>query len=87
MRAWLDEDVEGQRILRHLSAAADSWDLLGRPDSELYRGVRLAQALEWRARADPVLTDTEIAFLDAAERVEVSERRAAEVRARAQARP
>src|SRR6476661_6721858 len=25
LRAWLDEDVEGQRILRHLTMAADSW--------------------------------------------------------------
>ena len=49
LRGWLDDDVEGQRILHHLTAAADAWDTMGRPDSELYRGVRLAQALEWRA--------------------------------------
>ena len=48
LRGWLDEDVEGQRILRHLTTAADTWDAMARPDSELYRGVRLAQALEWR---------------------------------------
>ena len=65
LRGWLDDDVEGQRILRHLAAAADAWDAMGRPDSELYRGVRLAQALEWRDRADPDLTPTEQAFLDA----------------------
>ena len=50
LRDWLEEDVEGQRILHHLASAADSWDALGRPDSELYRGVRLAKALDWRAR-------------------------------------
>ena len=43
LRGWLDDDVEGQRILRHLAGAADTWDTMGRPDSELYRGVRLAQ--------------------------------------------
>ena len=43
LRTWLDDDVDGQRILHHLSAAADGWDGLGRPDSELYRGIRLAQ--------------------------------------------
>ena len=86
LRTWLDEDVEGQRILRHLSASADSWDQLGRADSELYRGVRLAQALEWRARASVILTETETAFLDAAEGLEVSERRAVEGRARDQTR-
>ena len=51
LRGWLDDDVEGQRILRHLTAAADTWDAMGRPDSELYRGARLAQALDWRDRS------------------------------------
>ena len=86
LRAWLDEDMEGQRIRQHLTAAADAWDTLGRPDSELYRGVRLTQALQWRERADTRLTATELAFLDAADRNEQSERRAEQVRARAQAR-
>ena len=49
LRGWLDDDVEGQRILRHLTMAADTWDAMARPDSELYRGVRLAQALDWRS--------------------------------------
>ena len=38
LRNWLDDDVEGQRILRHLALTADAWDGMGRPDSELYRG-------------------------------------------------
>ncbi len=50
LRGWLDDDVEGQRILHHLVGAADAWDTLGRPDSELYRGVRLARALDWQSR-------------------------------------
>ena len=86
LQGWLEEDVEGQRILHHLSAAADSWDLLGRTDSELYRGARLSQALEWRARGNPTLTETEVAFLNAAEQAEESARRDVEVRARVQAR-
>ena len=86
LRAWLDDDVEGQRILHHLSGAADAWDSMGRPDSELYRGVRLSQALQWRATTDTSLTDTEVDFLEAAEQNDRNERRAAEVRARAQAR-
>ena len=54
LRTWLDEDMEGQRIRQHLTAAADGWDTLGRPDSELYRGVRLTQALAVaRARRHP----------------------------------
>ena len=87
LRTWLDEDVDGQRILRHLSTSADSWHQLGRAEQpELYRGVRLAQALEWRTQARVVLTDTETAFLDAAERLDELDRRAAEERARGEAR-
>ena len=68
LRGWLEDDVEGQRILHHLSTTADTWDALGRPASELYRGVRLAQALEWRDRPHPELNETETAFLDAVRR-------------------
>jgi WD40 repeat protein/DNA-binding SARP family transcriptional activator len=67
LRGWLDDDVEGQRTLRHLAVAADTWDAMGRPDSELYRGVRLARAVDWRERASPDLTRTERAFLAASE--------------------
>jgi hypothetical protein len=63
LRDWLDEDVEGQRILHHLATAADSWDALGRPDSELYRGVRLAKALDWRARTSPALSNSRTGVL------------------------
>jgi WD40 repeat protein/DNA-binding SARP family transcriptional activator len=65
LRGWLDDDVEGQRIWRHVSAAAESWDAMGRPASELYRGVRLDQAVEWRDRATPDLNALERTFLDA----------------------
>jgi WD40 repeat protein/DNA-binding SARP family transcriptional activator len=86
LRDWLGDDIEGQRILRHLTGAADTWEAMGRPDSELYRGARLAQALDWRQRATPDLTPTERAFLDAGEALADTERRAAETRARQQAR-
>jgi WD40 repeat protein/DNA-binding SARP family transcriptional activator len=82
LQDWLEEDVEGQRILRHLSIAADSWDSMGRPDSEVYRGTRLASALEWRAQASPDLTDTEQEFLDAGRRLADAEEYTATVHAR-----
>ncbi|WP_168218487.1 BTAD domain-containing putative transcriptional regulator [Nocardioides eburneiflavus] len=86
LRSWLDDDVEGQRLLHHLSAAADAWDSMGRPDSELYRGVRLVRALDWKDRTTSALTETERAFLDRARTVaEIEEQTAAE-RARSQAR-
>lgn len=65
LQEWLAEDVEGQRIMRHLSSASTSWDAMGRPDSELYRGIRLSAATHWRDEAGPVLAPVEVAFLDA----------------------
>jgi WD40 repeat protein/DNA-binding SARP family transcriptional activator len=64
LRGWLDDDADGQRVLRHLSGAAVAWDSMGRPDTELYRGVRLRTTVEWRERTRPTLTDTERDFLD-----------------------
>ena len=86
LRGWLDDDVEGQRILRHLAMAADTWDAMARPDSELYRGVRLAQALDWRDQAHPDLTPTEQTFLDTSRNVAEAERHTAETRAQHQTR-
>ena len=85
LQTWLDDDVEGQRILRHLALAADAWDGMGRPDTELYRGVRLGQALAWRTRANPDLTPTERSFLDASAEQERAEAATAEQRLRHQA--
>ena len=66
LKEWLADDVEGQRIMRHLGATAAAWDAMGRPDSELYRGSRLTTALHWRDAAGPALTEVEREFLDAA---------------------
>lgn len=86
LRGWLDDDVEGQRMLHHLSTAADAWDSMGRPASELYRGVRLARIHDWRASSTTPLTDTELAFLAASHDQAELEERSAEEHARAQAR-
>lgn len=81
LREWLDEDVVGQRIMHHLSDAAEAWLALGRPDSELYRGVRLARALEWRDRSPVALSEVEQEFLDAGRRLSEAELRDARERA------
>ncbi|HEX6246629.1 MAG TPA: BTAD domain-containing putative transcriptional regulator [Nocardioidaceae bacterium] len=86
LRAWLDEDVDGHRIMRHLVIAAETWDAMGRPESELYRGVRQAQASEWRRRVAPDLTPTERAFLEAGEQLAKREHRATEEKVRYQRR-
>jgi DNA-binding SARP family transcriptional activator/ABC-type glycerol-3-phosphate transport system substrate-binding protein len=76
LKGWLDDDVEGQRVLRHLSLAAGTWESMDRPDSELYRGVRLAQVSEWRDANEPELTEPEQAFLAASTRLAEAEQRA-----------
>ncbi len=78
LRGWLDDDVDGQRLFRHLAGAADAWDAMDRPESELYRGTRLTRTLEWRDRARPDLSDTETAFLEASAALSESELRAAQ---------
>ncbi len=86
LRGWLDDDVEGQRIRHHLSAAADAWEALGRPHSELYRGVRLARALDWRADKGTALTEVEQQFLEESSHHAEAEQQSIAERARAQAR-
>ena len=86
LRSWLDDDVDGLRIMRHLTVAAESWDELGRPDSELYRGVRQARAAEWRRGHDPQLTPAERAFLDASAQLSEVEERATQEQVRRERR-
>ena len=86
LREWLEEDVEGRRTLHHLVTAADAWEDLGRPHSELYRGIRLSRAAAWREDAAPELTTVEGDFLDASAATAADEERAAQERVRVQDR-
>ncbi len=81
LQDWLADDAQGQQIRHHLAASADAWDRLGRPDSELYRGIRLAQAVDWREQADPDLPGVEGHFLEASQQQVDAELRAARERA------
>jgi WD40 repeat protein/DNA-binding SARP family transcriptional activator len=65
LRAWLDEDVQGRQLHRRLADAARAWDADDRDSGGLYRGARLAAALDWAAAHQPELNATERAFLDA----------------------
>ena len=49
LREWLS-DREGQRLRAQITESAKEWEQHKRDDSVLYRGVRLAQALEWREK-------------------------------------
>ena len=86
LQTWLEDDAEGQRIMRHLVASAEDWDTFGRPDSELYRGGRLETAIEWRDHVNPDLTLVERDFLEASSSLNASELAATAERAHAEAR-
>jgi WD40 repeat protein len=65
LRAWVAEDREGLRALRHLTAAAESWGAGGRDTGDLYRGTRLEAAVEYADARQADLTGLERDFLDA----------------------
>ena len=84
LRAWLDQDVAGARVARHLALAAEDWDTGGRADSDLYRGGRLDAALELEPGA--VVTPLEQTFLTASSELAAAERKAADDRRRLEVR-
>jgi WD40 repeat protein/DNA-binding SARP family transcriptional activator len=62
---WLEEDVQARALHRHLTRAAMEWDVAARDPSELYRGARLAAALDWlRVASDDRLNRVEREFLE-----------------------
>src|SRR5262249_27506086 len=75
LAAWGDADREGRRVQRHVTEAAARWEAGRRDAGELYRGARLAAALDWADREGgrASLNTLEREFLDAS--------RAASVRA------
>ncbi len=64
IRRWLDQDTDDLRVLRHIDEAAHAWNAGGRVESDLYTGVRLQGALEWRSRGPRSLSTTEELFLN-----------------------
>jgi|GEM_PF-1729778 len=65
LRAWLDEDREGLRLQRQLAQATQEWEMMQHDPNALYRGARLAQALEWATTNRDDLSAREQEFLDA----------------------
>ena len=68
LREWIEEDAEGRRLRRHVTQAATEWDAAGRDQGELYRGARLAAALDWSADHAFELNELERAFVSAESR-------------------
>src|SRR5439155_12413779 len=77
-RTWLEEDRIGRRVHAHLTGAADDWDARDRDPGELYRGARLASALDWAAQHGDQLNALEREFIQSsrmdAERTERRQR-------------
>ncbi len=82
LRAWVEEDRVGLRIHLRLTEAVREWERLGRDESALYRGARLAEALEWREQNDGSLNGAERGFLLVSEAAQRSELEAARRRSR-----
>ena len=75
LRQWLDEDRESLRLHRHITEAAQAWQAMGRDPGELYRGGRLAQAVEWANQPGNIdaLNAQERDFLTASKEMEERE--------------
>jgi WD40 repeat protein len=76
LRGWLDEDRAGIRLHRQLSQAARLWEKAGREPTDVYRGARLAGAVELAQSSRVELNVAERAFLDASVAEGDRERRA-----------
>ncbi|HXJ64961.1 MAG TPA: ATP-binding protein, partial [Actinomycetota bacterium] len=63
LRGWLEQDVQGRATHRHLISAARDWDERGRDAADLYRGARLASAVEWVEAHPAQPNDLEAEFL------------------------
>ena len=79
---WLEDDAATRAVRRQVAPAALQWDRDGRPEDELYRGARLAPALDWAASAGQDLTPVERDFLEASGAHSDAELRAARQRVR-----
>jgi DNA-binding SARP family transcriptional activator/WD40 repeat protein len=69
LRGWLEEDTQGRAIHRHLANAARAWNDGERDPGDVYRGARLAAALEWRDDHEHDLNAVERDFLDAGRQI------------------
>ncbi len=65
LRSWVDEAGDGLRVQTHLAEATATWLERGRDGSDLYRGLRLDDAIAWADEADSAMSDDENEFLDA----------------------
>jgi WD40 repeat protein/transcriptional regulator with XRE-family HTH domain len=82
LHSWLEENREALRLHRQLTESAHDWSEADHDPDLLYRGSRLAQALEWASIHQDEMNPLEAEFLAAA--AEDSEHQAAEREAQRQ---
>ena len=75
LRQWLDEDRESLRLHRHLTESAQGWDRNLRDAGDLYRGARLAQALEWAKAHENDMSQLETEYLNVSQAEQRREQR------------
>jgi WD40 repeat protein len=63
LRGWIEQDAQGRRLRGQITDAAAEWDTAGRDPSVLYRGARLAAALDWYSNHPTELNTIERAFM------------------------
>ena len=73
LREWIEEDTEGRRLRRRITRAATEWEAGGRDQGELYRGARLAAALDWTADHALDLNELEREFVTGSREVSEQE--------------
>jgi WD40 repeat protein/DNA-binding SARP family transcriptional activator len=69
LHEWLAENREGLRLHRHITESAQEWEKQERDQELMYRGTRLAQALEWANTHSSDLNLLEREFLEASEAI------------------
>jgi WD40 repeat protein len=73
LRGWLEEDVQGRQLHHHLIEAAREWSEGGEDPADLYRGARLASAMDWTAQHTFELNEQERNFLEHSREATVAE--------------
>lgn len=78
LHGWLEADRAGLRLHRRLTQAAQTWLEMERDAGALYRGVQLAQAMEWATEHGAEMNPQEHEFLGASVQLQTQEEAARE---------
>ncbi len=62
---WITEEGEGLRVQSQIAEAAVIWERQGHDDGDLFRGLRLENAVEWADSRPGLLNPIEMAFVTA----------------------